>query len=514
MARSACGRRLLGLLLVALIAWPAVGGNVDTKAITDEDAQIAQLQAALDAQAQRLTTLRQQVAASQDETLGADRTEQMRVQIREVLSDAAFRESLMPATAQAGYQRGFYIRSTDDRFKLQVNGRIQFRWTHYATRSQNRYLAPGTTRSDRTGFDVPRIYFTFGGHAYTRDLTYALILDGSEYRTYDMGILHAWVNYRFVDEFQVRAGIMRVAGTRANVNTATMQFVETPLFDAVFAIPRGLGVRFWGRLFANQPIEGQYRLDIVNTLGTPNTRTITTDEDLYAAGHDNNPGIFFHTVWGLMRGCCTRQGDEVPYPFASCDWEYHTEPALNIGAHYAFTEDTHDGALSIPYARKTFFQPGGFGLTSSDGLQIQQFGLDLGFKYRGFSATAEYAVRVLDVRHARRAPFTPLYQLTGDDSTSTLHGGYLQCGYFLPIPGWEQKFEVVGRVEGMATTAGGREGTWAYAGGFNYYIDGHRVKLQTDVTKVTETPVSNSTVSLANVNDDALVWRMQLQFAF
>ena len=48
----------------------------------------------------------------------------------------------------------------------------------------------------------------------------------------------------------------------------------------------------------------------------------------------------------------------------------------------------------------------------------------------------------------------------------------------------------------------------------NYYFEGHNVKLQTDVTKIYEVPISDSYASLANVNDDALIWRVQLQVAF
>lgn len=86
--------------------------------------------------------------------------------------------------------------------------------------------------------------------------------------------------------------------------------------------------------------------------------------------------------------------------------------------------------------------------------------------------------------------------------------------YFLPIPDWERKLEVVGRVGGVSILSGGQEGTWEYAGGLNYYIDGQNAKLQTDVTKITELPISSADHSSANVNDDALTWRVQLQLAF
>ena len=61
---------------------------------------------------------------------------------------------------------------------------------------------------------------------------------------------------------------------------------------------------------------------------------------------------------------------------------------------------------------------------------------------------------------------------------------------------------------------GGTEGSWEYAGGLNYYIQGDNVKLQTDLTRIYEAPISNNYSSLANVNDDVLVWRVQLQVAF
>ena len=80
-----------------------------------------------------------------------------------------------------------------------------------------------------------------------------------------------------------------------------------------------------------------------------------------------------------------------------------------------------------------------------------------------------------------------------------------------------EEFRDIGRdifVTGLTSSHGGIEGTWTYAGGLNYYIDGHNVKLQTDVNHVSEAPFSSSQYSLANVNDDAWIWRVQLQVAF
>ncbi len=506
------GRHHHHFLCIVVVASVVAGTSVaeDAAPPTAND-QIARLEALLDAQQQKIDALEQQVAAAQQADVSAARVEELKKQIREVLSEQEFRESLMPSTLQAGYDKGFFIKSSDEKFLFRFNGQLQFRYTYYNVGSRNRYLSPRFERPDRSGFDIARARFRFSGHVYDKKLTYLLEFDSSATGGYDTRLLYGYANYKFVDEFQFRAGIFRLASTRADfASTSTMQFPEYPMMNSVFGLMNGAGVRLWGKLFQGK---GEYYLDIVNSFGTAATQTITTDETLYAQGHDNNPGIIFRTVWALLEGTC-QYPDGEPFWSQPTDMEIHTTPALNVGFHYAFNEDWHDGTLRYPYPRRVFFQDGGFGLTSSEGTQMHQFGIDSGFKWQGFSATAEYVLRLVDIRSADGPPYTPLFLLTGDGSTNAQHGGYLQMGYFLPIPGWERKLEVVGRVGGVSTASGGSEGVWDYGGGFNYYIVGHCVKLQTDVTKIYEAPVSSGTYSLANVNDNALIWRVQLQVAF
>ncbi len=505
-------RKLMGCVSgvgLLLLCGPFVAAAADPP----DQAAVDRLEALIEAQQAKIESLEQQVAAAQQADVSAARVEELKKQIREVLSEQEFRESLMPSTLQAGYDKGFFIKSSDNKFKLQFNGQLQFRYTYYNTQTRNHYLLPSRDRSDRSGFDIARMNFDFSGHVYTPDLTYFIELGANSASSYDTILNYAWVNYRIVDEFQFRAGLFKTANLRANiVSNAQYQMVESGLVDAVFGLDDGVGVRMWGQLFDKKL---DYYLDVVNSLDNPTTQTITTDEDLYTRGHDNNPGILARVVWHALCGQCrTLKADDPARWDTMSDMEYSMEPSLDVGFSYAFNEDWHDGTLRIPYARRTFFLPGGFGLESSEGTQINQFGLDAAFKYRGFSITGEYVVRIVDIRNADGPPYSPLFLASGDGSTTGHQGAYVQAGYFLPIPGWEDKFEVVGRVGGISTLTGGSEGTWEYAGGLNYYIKGHSVKLQTDVVKITELPISNSTFSYANVNDDALMWRMQLQVAF
>jgi hypothetical protein len=250
---------LLGILAAGMLAAPLMAEEVSSDTL-------AQLRAELAAQQKLIDGLEQQVAASAQQGMDAQRTASMKQQIREVLSEREFRESLMPSTLQAGYDNGFFIRSSDDKFKMKFNGLIQFRWTYYEAAAENRYLVPNIRRSDRTGFDRSAYPFPRQWSCLHQGPD---LLDGNGHEpgvgNYDAAPQYAWVNYRFMDEFQVKAGIFRPGGTRADVeSTATMQFVEYPVINSVFGLGNGTGVRFWGELMEGK---GMYTL-------TSSTRSI------------------------------------------------------------------------------------------------------------------------------------------------------------------------------------------------------------------------------------------------
>lgn len=474
---------------------------------TADEERIARLEALVQQQQGELQKFRQQFAEAGRQNLDAERAELMRRQIREILSEKEFRESLMPSALTAGYDNGFYIRSADDQFLLKFNGLLQFRWTYYDAQRRNHYLAPRLQRDDRTGFDVERVRFWMSGNAWSPDLTYYLQVGGDASGAYDAAIYYAWVNYRRADEFQMKFGIFDLATTRNTMgDDAAQHFIDRPVFDAVYGLGTGLGVRLWGQLFQKRL---EYFADIVNSTADGENvalgRTITGDP----AELDNNPAFVAKLLWHAL-------GEAVPNDFVGdSDSEFHKSPALDFGLHYAFNDDHGDRATTrLPFPLRRTPGAGGFGLTTINGTQINQFGVDAAFKWQGFSVLGEYAVRLVDPRRAGGAPYTPLYLLTGEESTVAQHGGLLSVGYFLPIPGLEKKLEVVGRVGGISTLAEGHEGVWEYGGGLNYYIKGNNVKLQADVTRVYEVPITSSYSSLANVNDDALIFRIQLQMGF
>jgi hypothetical protein len=494
-----CGWRW-GMLALGL-AVPALRAEVG-QAPEPAD-RVARLQALLEEQQRKIDALEAQLAHVASREVEALRTDALRQQIREILSEEEFRQTLMPSLLQAGYDRGFFIRSADEKFLMKVNGRIQFRFTHYGTRGRNHYLSPRLERDDRTGFDLSRIRLKFAGHAYSPDLTYLLEVEADAGSSYAVGIKYAWLNYRFLDEFQFMAGIFKLAGTRAQmISSGNLQMVDRPVTDAVFSLGTGLGVRFWGQLWKKRV---EYFVDVVNSTTDPRNRTITPDESREL---DNNPAIVGHLLWHALGD---KPGDLMK---SQSDVAFHQEPALDLGMHYAFNQDDGDArTLPLVFHRRAGI-PGGFGVTSSNGVQVHQVGAEAAFQLLGFSVTGEYLARFLDAFRTDGPPFAPYWLLTGEASRTMYQGGYVQVGYFLPIPGLERKLEAVARVGGVGSVDPGSEGAWEYAGGLNYFLKGNDVKLQTDVTKVYEAPIRTSTGSIANVNDDALVWRVQLQVQF
>ena len=491
-------------LVAVLATMPLLADGGADVTVTD-DAKVARLEALLEAHEAQIEQLRTELAAAHAQDEDAGRVAAMKQQIREVLSEQEFRESLMPPMMQAGYDKGFFIKSSDDEFMMKVNGRLQFRWTHYNVQSQNRYLNPRFRKNDSTGFDLQRVRLQFSGHAFTPDLTYVLHFRAESPEGYDARLRDAYINYRLCDEFQFQAGLFKIAALQQRLtSSANLQFVDRSMVHEVFDLGRSIGVRFWGQLLDKRV---EWYLDVTNSFNdTGANQTITNDPPAM----DNNPGLAFRVVWHAL-------GDNPGQDLTTeADHEIHEVPALDLAFHYAFNADEYDGRTTvIPYSiPRRVWGEGGFGLTTTNGMQINQFGLASAFKYMGFSARGEYILRILDPRRAWRRPFTPFWLLSGQADTVTMHGAYLQFGYFLPIPGFEKKVEAVARVGGVAAQGISSECAWEYSAGLNYYFEQDNVKLQFDVTKIDEAPISSADSSMANVNDEPLVFRVQLQVAF
>jgi hypothetical protein len=116
--------------------------------------------------------------------------------VAEVEADAQQRSAL--AGGIAGYDRGFFIASTDGRFVLRPSAVVQIRAV-----SNARDGAEGV--DTQSGFELRRTRFQFDGNVFTPDLTYRFIWDAQR-QGGTAATLDAWVAWRFHPDWSVRIG--------------------------------------------------------------------------------------------------------------------------------------------------------------------------------------------------------------------------------------------------------------------------------------------------------------------
>lgn len=206
--------------------------------------------------------LRAEVDALRAETNQEWLTEQRATEIRgivtDVLADSATRTSLQNAGATAGWnsQLGFYLKSADNRFSLQVGGLVQARYIFSNTsdggfRNQEN-LGNGAINgnaqqypSSQYGFDMPHTRLVFKGHVFEPGIRYYLRTQFAPVDTFTPGtsyinpvsagaldVLDAYVTFDLDNQWSLRVGQFKLPFSRErlvsvqNLLTATTSFVD------------------------------------------------------------------------------------------------------------------------------------------------------------------------------------------------------------------------------------------------------------------------------------------------
>lgn len=192
-----------------------------------------------DDSAARLAALEAEVAAlraDRDAPLDAERSEELRRLVGEMVADADARASLLQSGMTAGYDNGFMIGSTDGNFSLTLNGLAQVR---YIFNQQSN----SPTDDDRGGFENTRTRLTFSGHVVDPSWLYVIQgnFDGTESGTFELQ--DAYIAKAFDNGLIFAAGQLRVPMTREFlVDEGRQLAVERSLMDAEFGARRTQGV--------------------------------------------------------------------------------------------------------------------------------------------------------------------------------------------------------------------------------------------------------------------------------
>ncbi len=449
---------------------------------------IGKLEAMVEAQQGEIASLEKRIEALDTRASESVRAGGVREIVRELMDDAQFRESLYPDVQQVGYKKGFYIKSSDEAFLLVVTGYARWRWAGQNRQTDNRRQTGRQKQDDLNGFEIEDLYLTFKGHIHSPDLTYLITVEGDTDINHAWRTYYAWVNYRFVDEFQMTGGLMKAPFGRQETNSKSrLQFIDRSMANEMFNLDRVIAGVVHGTLSERF----RYALSIAN--GIANKHDSPSQDEL-----DTNFAYMARLVAHVF-------GKRIK---AENDLAHSKDPQLELGMSFLYNDDNGDdrarAAYSVPDQIRRGRGIGGNARADLTGTDLFQFGADAAFRYRGLSATAEYWMRAID----GDSEFSAWEQQTGRSDASHQQGGYLQAGYFI-IP---KKVEVAARLGGVWDNDG--DNAWEYVAGVNYYPWGsYNVVLQADFTRMAEAPSTSSSANWGQ-NDEINMVRVQLQLKF
>ncbi len=320
--------------------------------------------------------------------------------------------------AEDVYDGGFFIRSKDGRYSLNLNGFLQARYT---------LSAPDAGKS-RNNFDVALARLAFSGNVFDPKVKYFFQYEATTFgNTNQSTMLDWWMQYSHSQYLNVQAGRFILPYSRQfYTHPGNLLFPDLSEADYAFNLQRAVGAHLSGKVG---------RLSY-HALATNSIRALD-------AGGQQNAGAEVAWQGRLEYDILDPYGylESSPTPAAT--------PQLSLGIAAAFN----------PVDQASRFQ------NVMPGDRTTNVTLDGGFRYQGLSVQA--------------AGYYRRNNLEAMDEVGHDWGYYGQIGYYLTekleiagrVSGVDFQFANNPRTAGDV-----RE----YMGGFNYYLYGHNVKLQVD----------------------------------
>jgi hypothetical protein len=353
-------------------------------------------------------------------------------------------------------------------FGLTMDIFTQARYSNFVKSANTWFDSAGRPQAihDYSSVEVMRNFVQFSGFAIDPRLQFTAILFSST--AINDTVYLGWLNYRFNDALDVRAGNWLVPGTREWYTSFRYTLGADRLMATTFFRPN-ISPGIWAQ---GEPIEGLHYVAMFANSLNRFTRGVQSVGSSGAFG-----GSLWWEPWG-------RYG---PGP---SDIENHRAPTVRIGTSTALSREANQGLRTDQQLENPedtilrlsdgtpLFRPGalapGVQLVST---AVQLWAIDAAIKYRGFGLSGEYFFRRLDgFQHiGGRLPFGSIFD----------QGGLLQAGYFL-VPG---KLETFARTSFVAGRFGGGD---EVGGGVNWYPRASRDwRLTFEVLYINHSPAEN-----------------------
>lgn len=465
MMRQRMGRQLaVGSLVLGLTgaAFGETNANDVQAQMESLKAQVAQLSAAN----KEMQSQVGQLSTKNDETwLNQKRAEEVKSLIKEVLSDADTRASLLESGATAGHNgTNFFLASEDGNFLLKVWGQIQARYiANFRNKVDNHENGDGdlvktTIDPSEDGFQIRRAKVGFEGFIGDPKLEYRILFAPNR-DTGAVEIEDAWIAYTVMDGVKVWGGRYQDRFSReAYMSSKNQQTVDRSTVAYAFAgndgFVEGVGVEWkvlpdWLTLSANvndglnSGTQGGASTGFQN--GGNDFNNDATDIAVTARADAKLTGDWKNMsdveAWSSVEDLQIFLGGAVHY-------ELGESGDRNAASNFKVTSPGL-GALTIPYDDFT------------------QFTVDGIVKIQGFSLMAAGYAWFIE---------TPEAAPTGK-GTVEAYAATIQAGYFV-IP---DKLEPFVRYEYiMVDNALDTNDLSIVTGGFNYFFKKHAAKLTVD----------------------------------
>ena len=217
--------------------------------------------------------------------------DEVRSIVAEMMADAESRSTLQGG-GTAGYDKGFFLASSDNKFRLNISGYTQFRYT---ANFQDQNNTAGGADTFSNGFNVRRAVLDFSGNAGSEDLTYRVRIlqngDGASGNG-DFNIEDAWAAYGLGGGWKVRAGQFRTMFWKEN-NNADINTMATDrsIVDSAFGQDFSQGV---GVIFNSDQID--FNLDFTDGIGSARNRLFSADRSSTTTFNTTNGAGAFTSV--------------------------------------------------------------------------------------------------------------------------------------------------------------------------------------------------------------------------
>lgn len=361
------------------------------------------------------------------------------------------------------------VRGTPERpYELRADVWAEARYLSFGPNQDMWMDSTGATRpvDGFQSIEITRNIISLSGYALDPNLQYAAFIFSST--AVNQTVYAGWINYRFSDAFDLRAGNFQVPGTREWTDSIRYTLGVERLMATTFFRPNvSPGIWFQGNLGKQL----YYTVMLANSFNraAQGIERVTSSKALAM------------TSWWEPTS---------DYGLGPSDMEGHATPSLRLGTSMFFSKEANQGfsTSGFSYPEDTIlrlsdgtplFRPGALGpgiqLASA---RVNLWAIDAGVKYRGWSLSGEYLLRLLNGFEG--FPTQPAQSSLLD------HGGLLQAATMI-TPKCLEAFGRTSFVNGAYGAA------YEYGGGMNWYPYGNRdCRLTAEVLQISDSPAQNT----------------------